>query len=61
LDWAIGTQRLWRAAPVGALAGLAAAVAYDVFRLPFVYSGKTKFFRKVGVSHFNCLAVPKPR
>ena len=38
MGWAIGTQRLWRAALVGALAGLAVAVAYDVFRLPFVYA-----------------------
>ena len=35
---AIGTQHLWRAVVVGAIAGLAAAVAYDVFRLPFVYA-----------------------
>jgi hypothetical protein len=38
VDRAIGTQRLWRAALVGATAGLAAAAAYDVFRLPFVYA-----------------------
>lgn len=37
-DRTIGTQRLWRAVLVGALAGLVAAVAYDVFRLPFVYA-----------------------
>jgi hypothetical protein len=37
-DRAVGTQRLWRAAVVGAIAGLAAAAAYDVFRLPFVYA-----------------------
>lgn len=37
-DRAVGTRRLWRAALVGATAGLAAAVAYDVFRLPFVYA-----------------------
>ena len=37
-DGAIGTQRLWRAALVGAIAGLIAAAAYDVFRLPFVFA-----------------------
>jgi hypothetical protein len=37
-DRAFGTQRLWRAALVGAMAGLTAAVAYDVFRLPFVFA-----------------------
>lgn len=38
VDRAIGTQRLWRATLGGALAGLTAAVAYDLFRLPFVYA-----------------------
>ena len=38
VDRFIGTRRLWRAVCVGAIAGLAAAVAYDVFRLPFVYA-----------------------
>jgi len=38
VDRASGTQRLWRAALVGTAAGLIAAVAYDVFRLPFVYA-----------------------
>jgi len=38
VDRAIGTGRLWRAARVGASAGLTAAVAYDVFRLPFVFA-----------------------
>ncbi len=37
-DRAIGTQRLCRAVLVGAVAGLVAAAAYDVFRLPFVYA-----------------------
>ena len=37
-DRATGTQRLWRVTVVGALAGLIAAAAYDVFRLPFVYA-----------------------
>jgi len=37
-DRAIGTQRLYRAVLVGAIAGLVAAAAYDVFRLPFVYA-----------------------
>jgi hypothetical protein len=38
VDRAIGTQRLYRAVLVGAVAGLIAAAAYDVFRLPFVYA-----------------------
>ena len=37
-DRIIGSKRLWRAVAVGALAGLLAAIAYDVFRLPFVYA-----------------------
>jgi hypothetical protein len=37
-DRAFGTQRLWRAVLAGAVAGLVAAVAYDVFRLPFVFA-----------------------
>jgi hypothetical protein len=31
-----GDGRLWRGVVIGAVAGLVAAVAYDVFRLPFV-------------------------
>ena len=37
-DRARGNGRLWRAVMVGALAGLFAAAAYDVFRLPFVFA-----------------------
>ena len=37
-DRFIGSKRLWRAVAVGAVAGLLAAIAYDVFRLPFVYA-----------------------
>jgi len=37
-DRARGDRRLWRAVVVGSIAGFLAAVAYDVFRLPFVYS-----------------------
>jgi hypothetical protein len=33
-----GTQRLWQVVLVGGTAGLVAALAYDVFRLPFVYA-----------------------
>lgn len=33
-----GDRQTWNAVLVGALAGLAAAVAYDVFRIPFVYA-----------------------
>jgi hypothetical protein len=44
-DRALGTHRLWRAALLGATAGLFAAGAYDVFRLPFVYA------ESLGVQH----------
>lgn len=33
-----GDHKLWRAVLIGAAAGLLAAVAYDAFRLPFVFS-----------------------
>src|SRR6516164_5462284 len=33
-----GDGRLWRGVVIGAVAGLVAAVAYDVFRLPFVFA-----------------------
>jgi hypothetical protein len=35
-DWAGGDGRLWRATIIGAVSGLLAACAYDLFRLPFV-------------------------
>src|SRR4051812_16393223 len=38
LDRNRGDGRLWRAVILGTLAGLVGAVAYDIFRLPFVYS-----------------------
>lgn len=38
LDRAKGDRRLFRAVMIGSLAGLVGAVAYDVFRLPFVFS-----------------------
>jgi hypothetical protein len=38
LDKARGDGRLWRAVVIGTLGGLVGAVAYDVFRLPFVFS-----------------------
>lgn len=38
LDRIRGDRRLWRAVIIGTLAGLAAAVVYDVFRLPFVFA-----------------------
>ena len=37
-DRALGSQRLWRGIVVGSLAGLVAAFAYDLFRLPFVFA-----------------------
>ena len=44
LDRQRGDRQLWRAVCLGLLGGLLAAVAYDVFRLPFVFS------RQLGVS-----------
>jgi hypothetical protein len=38
LDRTRGDGRLWRAVILGTLGGLVGAIAYDVFRLPFVYS-----------------------
>jgi hypothetical protein len=38
LDRVRGDGRLWRAVMIGTLAGLVGAVAYDIFRLPFVFS-----------------------
>lgn len=33
-----GNRLLWRAVVIGTLAGLAGAIVYDIFRLPFVFS-----------------------
>src|SRR4051794_30047796 len=33
-----GDGRLWRGVVIGTVAGLVAAVSYDVFRLPFVFA-----------------------
>ncbi|HUR47194.1 MAG TPA: hypothetical protein VMZ27_15040 [Candidatus Saccharimonadales bacterium] len=38
LDRVKGNGQLWQAVMVGLLAGLIAAVAYDLFRLPFVFA-----------------------
>jgi hypothetical protein len=38
LDRLAGDRRLWNAVIVGAVAGLLAAAAYDIFRLPFVFA-----------------------
>ena len=38
LDRVRGAGHVWRAVAIGLLAGLLAAVAYDVFRLPFVFA-----------------------
>jgi len=38
LDWRRGEGQLGRAVLIGACAGLGAAVAYDIFRLPFVFA-----------------------
>ena len=37
-DRSFGDRTLWRGVMIGSLAGLLAAVAYDIFRLPFVFS-----------------------
>jgi hypothetical protein len=37
-DRATGSQRLWCGIVVGSIAGLIAAFAYDIFRLPFVFA-----------------------
>lgn len=38
VDRVRGDRKTWNAILVGTLAGLAAAVAYDIFRIPFVYA-----------------------
>lgn len=38
LDRSRGDRRLWRAVMIGSAAGLIGAAAYDIFRLPFVFS-----------------------
>src|SRR5947209_875678 len=38
IDRAHGDGQLWRAVLIGLSGGLMAAVAYDVFRLPFVFA-----------------------
>ena len=38
LDRQRGDRELWRAIMIGLVGGLLAAVAYDVFRLPFVFA-----------------------
>jgi hypothetical protein len=43
-DWRRGDRQLWQAVCLGLLGGLLAAVAYDIFRLPFVFS------RELGLS-----------
>src|SRR5437016_9720324 len=37
-DWRGGDRQLMRNVLIGAFAGMLAAIAYDIFRLPFVYS-----------------------
>src|SRR2546429_429681 len=38
LDRQLGNRDLWRAVLIGIAGGLLAAIAYDVFRLPFVFA-----------------------
>jgi hypothetical protein len=38
LDRQLGDGQLWRAVIIGVVGGLLAAVAYDIFRLPFVFA-----------------------
>ncbi len=45
LDRFRGDRRLWRAVVLGTLAGLAGAVLYDLFRLPFVLAGGMPLFK----------------
>jgi hypothetical protein len=52
LDRSRGDGRLWRAVILGTLAGLAGAIAYDIFRLPFVYSDAW------GLSHIGIPQMP---
>jgi hypothetical protein len=42
LDWRKGDGQLWKGLVIGAVAGFVAACAYDVFRLPFVFSREWK-------------------
>ena len=41
-DRVAGARHLWQAVVIGSIAGVAAAVAYDVFRLPFVIAAIDK-------------------
>ena len=47
MDRLTGSRRLWRAVVTGASAGLLAAVAYDVLRLPFVFANRLGIQRAV--------------
>lgn len=38
VDRGVGDGRLWRAVLIGTIGGIVGAIAYDVFRLPFVFS-----------------------
>jgi hypothetical protein len=48
LDYAHGDGRLCRAVLIGTLGGLVGALAYDIFRLPFVYSS-TWGLERIGI------------
>jgi hypothetical protein len=37
-DFMTGSHRLWQAVMIGTAGGLAAAIAYDIFRVPFVFA-----------------------
>ncbi|HVT29897.1 MAG TPA: hypothetical protein VHE81_17905 [Lacipirellulaceae bacterium] len=52
LDRVRGDRRLWRAVVIGTIGGLVGAVAYDIFRLPFVYSNAW------GMSRFGIPQMP---
>ena len=45
-DRFLGNRQLWRAVMLGIWAGLIAAIAYDLFRLPFVFA------RELGIESF---------
>jgi len=49
LDRLRGDGKMWRAVMIGTIGGLIGAVAYDVFRLPFVFSHALGLDASVGV------------
>jgi hypothetical protein len=56
LDQGRGQGRLWRAVMIGTIAGLIGALAYDIFRLPFVYSSELGLNR-IGIPYMPLFKV----